>query len=143
MILPGCKKDRLCFADVPLQIVTEGGKDMSGTDRLFVILLFVTAGIMLLISIFSFMERGILLNNTYLYASKEEREKMDKKPYYRQTAIVFLLLFFVFVILGSSVVFHNGIINLFTIPFLAGVIIYALRSSEHIDTDRKNKDTAD
>ncbi|MDE7211643.1 MAG: DUF3784 domain-containing protein, partial [Lachnospiraceae bacterium] len=41
----------------------------------------------LAISVRSFQEKGFLLNNAYLYASKKERENMEKKPHYRQTAI--------------------------------------------------------
>ena len=40
------------------------------------------------ISYFQFHERGFLLNNAWLYASAEERNKMNKKPYYRQSGIV-------------------------------------------------------
>ena len=29
----------------------------------------------------SFKEKGFLLNNAYIYASKQERETMDKKPH--------------------------------------------------------------
>jgi len=35
------------------------------------IIVFAVAGILLLFSIRSFLERGLLLNNAYLYASKE------------------------------------------------------------------------
>ena len=34
-----------------------------------------------IISYFSFREKGFLFNNAYLYASKEERATMDKKPH--------------------------------------------------------------
>lgn len=35
------------------------------------------------ISYFQFKEKGFLFNNAYLYASKAERETMNKSPYYR------------------------------------------------------------
>ena len=51
----------------------------------------IVASILFAISIFlffmsvrSFMEKGFLFNNAYIYASKEEREKMNKKPHYHQ-----------------------------------------------------------
>ena len=37
-------------------------------------------------------QKGILLNNAYLYASEQERQKMNKKPYYRQSGIIFILM---------------------------------------------------
>ncbi len=64
------------------------------------IICFALAGICLIISIFQFMEKGFCFNNAYLYASKEERKTMDKSPHYRQSAIVFMLLFFSFVASG-------------------------------------------
>ncbi len=48
------------------------------------------------ISVLQFCEKGFLFNNAYVYASKEERAKMNKKPHYRQSAIVFALLAGVF-----------------------------------------------
>lgn len=55
------------------------------------VLFFISAGLFLL-SFRSFREKGFLFNNAYIYASKQERERMNKKPYYRQSAVVFLLL---------------------------------------------------
>ena len=56
-----------------------------------------------MLSIRSFREKGFLLNNAYLYASRQERETMDKKPHYRQSAIVFLLLGCIFLLNGLQV----------------------------------------
>ncbi len=39
------------------------------------------------ISYFQFIKKGFLVNNAYLYVTKEQREKMSKKPHYRQFAI--------------------------------------------------------
>lgn len=106
---------------------------MTTLELLFAILVFIIAVILFVMSIRSFKNRGFLLNNAYLYASKEERDKMDKKPYYRQTAIVCLLLCFVFIITGVSIVLHNSKIDLLEIPFIAGAIIYAIVSSKRIN----------
>lgn len=105
---------------------------MTTLEMVIVILAFIVAGALLIISIRSFMNRGFLFNNVFLYASKEEREKMDKKPYYRQTAIVFLLLSIVFVIIGLSVVFQDSRINLIEIPFIVAAVIYAIVSTIRI-----------
>ena len=53
------------------------------------IVLFVVAAVLFFLGIRSFFEKGLLLNNAYLYVSKGKRERMNKKPYYRQTAVVF------------------------------------------------------
>ena len=51
------------------------------------IILFVVAGVLLLMAVIHFLEKGFLFHNAYIYASPEERKTMSKKPYYRQTAI--------------------------------------------------------
>lgn len=66
------------------------------------ILFLISSGVFVM-SILSFMQKGFLLNNAYIYASKEERKKLDKKPHYRQSAIVFLLLGIVFLLLGTNI----------------------------------------
>lgn len=45
-----------------------------------------------LISIMQFNEKGFLFNNAYIWASKEERQRMDKRPHYRQSGVVFALI---------------------------------------------------
>ena len=106
---------------------------MTTSELLFAILVLIIAGILFVLSIRSFNNRGFLLNNAYIYASKEERDKMDKKPYYKQTAVVFLLLCFVFIIIGVSIILQNSKINLLEIPLIAGAIIYAILSTKRIN----------
>jgi fatty acid desaturase len=65
--------------------------------------LFLISALAFLLSVRSFQEKGFLLNNAYLYASRQERENMDKKPHYRQSAIVFLLLGCIFFLNGLQV----------------------------------------
>ncbi len=106
---------------------------MTTSELLFAILALIIAGILFVLSIRSFNNRGFLLNNAYIYASKEERDKMNKKPYYKQTAVVFLLLCFVFIIIGVSIILQNSKINLLEIPLIAGAIIYAILSTKRIN----------
>lgn len=65
---------------------------MTAVEVVFAIVFFAIAGLLLFLGIRSFMERGFLLNNAYIYATKEERKTMNKKKYYRQSAVVFCLL---------------------------------------------------
>ena len=60
---------------------------MTTVEIVIAIVIFAIAGLLLFFAIRSFTERGFLLNNAYIYATKEERETMDKKPYYRQSAV--------------------------------------------------------
>ena len=105
---------------------------MTSAELFAVILVFIIAGIMAILSFRSFKERGFLLNNAYIYATEEERKTMDKKPHYRQSAIVFCLISIVFIVIGLSIVLHNYKIELLEIPLIAGTIIYAIVSSVKI-----------
>ena len=101
------------------------------------VVLFVCSGSFLFFSIRSFLERGFLLNNAYIYASKEERKAMNKKPYYRQSAIVFFVLSAVFLVIGLSLVLQNDRISLLEIPLIVGVSIYAIASTVRINKRAK------
>ena len=102
---------------------------MTVVEIVLAIIFFVIAGVLLFFSIRSFFECGVLLNNAHIYATKEERAAMNKKPYYRQTAVVFCILSVVFVIIGLSVLFRNGNIALLVIPLAVAAIIYAVVST--------------
>ena len=89
----------------------------------------VFAVIAFVISIRSFMEKGFLFNNAYLFASKEERKKMNKKPYYRQTSIVFCLLGAIFLLIAIAALSEAEWVYyiVFALAFIA--IVYAVASS--------------
>ena len=93
------------------------------------VILFLIAGVSFLISFRSFREKGFLFNNAYIYASKQEREYMNKKPHYRQTAICFLLIGAFFLIDGIALL--SGIDFFFIIAglVLVTLVIYAIVSS--------------
>ena len=108
------------------------------------IILFVISALLAECSIRHFLERGYLFNNAYIYAPKTERESMDKKPYYRQSAVVFLLMSAVFIVLGLAVIFESTKLELIEIPLIAGAVIYAVISAVKIekcqnDTGNKEK----
>ena len=90
-----------------------------------------------IISYFSFREKGFLFNNAYLYASKEERATMDKKPHYRQSAIVFLMIGIVFLLIAISVFCINRWIRYIAIAVAIIAIIYAIVSSVMIERHKK------
>ncbi len=102
---------------------------MSTGELIITIIVFAIAGLLLFIAIRHFNERGFLFNNAYIYASKEQRETMNKRPYYRQSAVVFSILCVVFVVIGLSVLLQNSKIMLLEIPLNIGVIIYAIIST--------------
>ena len=110
---------------------------MKSAELITAIVMFVIAGILVLLSIRSFSQRGFVMNNAYIYASEEERKTMNKKPYYRQTAIVFCLLSAVFLIIGLSVVLRNDKLLWLQIPVFAGIVVYVAVSTVRIRKSEK------
>ena len=110
---------------------------MSAGELIAVIIGFTLAGILLNTGIMHFREKGVLLNNVYLFASREQREIMNKKPYYRQTAIIFCILSAVFIVVGLSLVFRNDSILMIEIPLILSAMIYAIVSSVRINKGGK------
>ncbi len=110
---------------------------MTAGKVIALVIVFAIAGVFLLFGIRSFFERGFLLNNAYIYASKEERRTMNKKPYYRQSAVVFCILSAVFLVIGLSLLFQNDKIVLLEIPLIVGAIIYAIASNVRINKRAK------
>ena len=106
---------------------------MTTAELIVAIIAIAFASIMAFISARSFREKGFLFNNAYIWASKAERERMDRKPYYRQSAIVFCLLSAVFLVIGISVILQNSKIQLLEIPLIVGAFIYAIISSIRIN----------
>lgn len=90
-------------------------------------------------SVRSFMEKGFLFNNAYIYASKEEREKMDKKPHYRQSAIVFLLLGVSFLLLGIMTLTDAFWLLYVVLGIAALTIIYAFVSGVRMENKKDMK----
>ncbi len=83
----------------------------------------------LIISILQFNEKGFLFNNAYIFASQEEREKMDKKPFYRQSAIIFTLLTALFSCIELETVLKTGWLFWAGGSIMIAALIYAIISS--------------
>ncbi len=115
---------------------------MTTTEWIVAVLTFSLAAGMAIISFRSFKNQGFLFNNAYIYASKKERETMDKKPYYRQSAIVFLILSLVFMVIGLSVVLRDSRINLLEIPLVLAAMIYAIVSSVQIGKKERKQNAS-
>lgn len=94
-----------------------------------IIISIVLSIISFVISICSFQEKGFLFNNAYLFASEQESKEMDKKPHYRQTAIVFCLLGIVFLIFAIELAAQVKWLIYLAIGILIGVMVYAVVSS--------------
>ena len=109
--------------------VQERIENMASEDLMTLIIVFVLAVAFGVLSACSFMEKGYLLNNQYLNASKEERESMDKRPYYRQSAICFLLCSIMFFICGILMLAgREDLIVITVVPLAIITVLYAVVS---------------
>lgn len=84
-------------------------------------------------SYFQFNEKGFLFNNAYIYASKQKREKMNKKPYYKQSGVVFLLLGLIFSINAVELIIKSGWLIYAVISVIIITIVYSVISSVIIE----------
>lgn len=96
------------------------------------------AGIWVILGIISLCKRGFLFNNAYIWASKKERETMDKAPYYRQTGVVFVLIGVMIAIFGLDVLLKTGWIWLLGLAFGLLIGIYAIVSTVKIEKRKKS-----
>ncbi|MBP3381113.1 MAG: DUF3784 domain-containing protein [Clostridia bacterium] len=93
------------------------------------------------LSVLSFLQKGFLFNNAYLYASKQERETMYKTPYYRQSGVVFLLIGVIFLCNGLALALHKEWLFGLAHITLAVTLVYAIVSSVVIEKRKKKGET--
>ena len=109
------------------------------TEKIIAGILFAIALAAFVLSGRSFLGKGFLLNNAYIYASGKERETMDKKPYYRQTGIVLALIGLIFLLNGVSVLVKADWISWLVGGVMAIAVIYAIGSTVAIEKRKKQK----
>lgn len=85
------------------------------------------------ISILQFKEKGFLFNNAYIYASKDEREKLNKKPYYIQAGICFLMIGIIFLVIATEFLLQISWLFYIVIGIIIVVILYAIVSTVIIE----------
>ena len=64
---------------------------MSTAQIILAVILFGIAAALVIAGIRHLQCKGYCFNNAYIYASKDERETMYLRPYYKQSGIVFLM----------------------------------------------------
>lgn len=106
-------------------------------DVIGAIILGIVAIVCFVFSCLQFKEKGFLFNNAYIYASKEERKVMDKKPHYRQSGIIFLMIGIIFIINVVELILKTGWLFYGVIAIAIITIIYAFISSIIIERNKK------
>lgn len=106
-------------------------------DIIVAVVLIAVSLLVFVLSIRSFLEKGFLLNNAYLYASKKQREEMDKKPYYRQSAVIFFMIGIVFLLIAAAILLDNFRVTYIADAVIVLLLIYAIASSIGIEKRKK------
>lgn len=102
-----------------------------------IIIISVVAIVCFVLSYFQFKEKGFLFNNAYIYASKQERDTMDKKPHYKQSGMVFLMIGMIFLINAVELFFEISWLFYLVIVITIATMVYAIISSILIETRKK------
>ena len=97
----------------------------------------VIAVICFIFSYLQFNEKGFLFNNAYIYASKQERKNMDKKPHYKQSGIIFASIGIIFLIDAIDIILQTGWLLYLVIGVAIVAIVYAIVSSVMIEKRKK------
>lgn len=106
-------------------------------NKVGAIIVGVIAVICFIFSYLQFNEKGFLFNNAYIYASKQERKNMDKKPHYKQSGIIFVSIGIIFLIDAIDIILQTGWLLYLVIGVAIVAIVYAIVSSVMIEKRKK------
>ena len=103
------------------------------------IILFVVSSMLLFYGIIQLLQKGFLFNNAYIFATKEERNNLNKKPFYIQSGIAFIMISIVFLLDGLYCILEKNYLWIISIMVALLAIIYAIISSYIIYLTIKKK----
>ena len=104
-------------------------------EKVITIIFGILSVILFTISLLHMYEKGFLINNAYIYASKEEREKMNKKPYYRQSGIVFMFLGIISLLNAFNAELKTIGLFIAILVIVVITIVYAIVSTRSIEKE--------
>ena len=104
-------------------------------DTIFTLIM---AVVFLVISVFQFNEKGPILNNSYLFASEQERKTMNKKLYYRESGFLCAVFGVIFLLFGLELLFKTGWLYYVIGAVAIIAIVYAIVSTVK-DVAQSNK----
>lgn len=82
------------------------------------------------ISIRAFKDRGFVFHNAYIFASEKEREAMDKAPCYRQSAVAFLMVSVLLLLLGAGLILSVNWLVYLAMVLAVALLIYVIISDK-------------
>lgn len=104
-------------------------------EKTITIILGIISIILFTISLLHMYEKGYLINNAYIYASKEEREALNKRPYYRQSGIVFMFLGLISLLTSFNVELKTIGLFIANLVIVVITIVYAIVSTRTIEKE--------
>lgn len=117
----------------------EGEITMNGFGMILFLVTALVSALAFFISYRQFNEKGYLFNNAYIYASRSERESMDMSPHYRQSAIVFMLIGVIFLLMSLNMLIPSNWLFIGTLVVVFVAICYAIVSSIKISRKQKRQ----
>ncbi len=105
-------------------------------EKVFAIIFASISIVLLLLSLQHLNEKGFLLNNAYIYASKEERKRIIKRPYYRQSGIVLMLVGTIFLLNAFNVYLKSIGLFIAVMGIIAFTVYYAINSTKKIESEK-------
>ncbi len=88
-------------------------------------------------SYFTSREKGPILSNTYLFATREERERMDLSAEYHLVTVVFRILGLIFLLLTAKILTSWVWLNYLMGILIVYVMIYAIKESVKSEKNTK------
>lgn len=112
---------------------------MTLTGIVLSVLLFAGAAFLTVFGVRHLLCKGYCFNNAYIYASKDERESMDKTPYYKQSGIILLMVSGVFLLNLLQIVFKLKIFMYVSFVLIAAIFAYAVVSSIRLEKNNNSR----
>ncbi len=96
------------------------------------ILCILLALVCVVLCVLQFRQKGVPLNNAYLWASEVARRRLDCAALFRQSAVIFGLIALMMLLIGLECILNTGLLLIGVGPLVAAALIYAVVSSIRI-----------
>ena len=106
------------------------------SDMFFAVITGIIAVVLFIYVFFAARCKGPVLSNTYLFASREERRKIDKKAEYHMVSVVFGILAAIFAFLTVYIITSWNICLYIVFALAVSVIAYAIKESFKSEKDK-------
>lgn len=105
-------------------------------DVIFAVITGIISVILFIYVSFTVRCKGPILSNTYLFASKEERSKIDKKAEYHMVSVVFGIIATIFAFLTVYIITLWNICLYIVFALDLYVIVYAIKEGIKSEKNR-------